>query len=342
VVGAGIGLASSVVPLYISEIAPADARGWQVSLFQLAITVGILVAYIADYTFAASGNWRWMLGLAVVPGAMLGAGMLYLPETPRYLARQGHFDSARSVLIKIRGMQDVDAEFLQIKAATQKTELRGRFSDLLLPAIRRAMIIGIGLAVFQQVTGINTIIYYAPSILRSAGIPSIRGSILATAGIGLVNVIMTLVSMWLIDRVGRRPLLLTGIAGMMISLGALGCVFHGSAKGGGFADFAVIILMMYVASFAIGLGPIFWLLISEIYPLKIRGLAAGIAAGANWTSNFIVSLTFLMLLDLLGPSWMFWLYGLLALGAWLFSYYLVPETKGRTLEEIEGFWQRKR
>ena len=342
VVGAGIGLASSVVPLYISEIAPADARGWQVSLFQLAITVGILVAYIADYTFAASGNWRWMLGLAVVPGAMLGAGMLYLPETPRYLARQGHFDSARSVLIKIRGMQDVDAEFLQIKAATQKTELRGRFSDLLLPAIRRAMIIGIGLAVFQQVTGINTIIYYAPSILRSAGIPSIRGSILATAGIGLVNVIMTLVSMWLIDRVGRRPLLLTGIAGMMISLGALGCVFHWSAKSRGFADFAVITLMMYVASFAISLGPIFWLLISEIYPLKIRGLAAGIAAGANWTSNFIVSLTFLMLLDLLGPSWTFWLYGLLALGAWLFSYYLVPETKGRTLEEIEGFWQRKR
>jgi sugar porter (SP) family MFS transporter len=273
---------------------------------------------------------------------MLGAGMLYLPETPRYLARQGHFDSARSVLIKIRGMQDVDAEFLQIKAATQKTELRGRFSDLLLPAIRRAMIIGIGLAVFQQVTGINTIIYYAPSILRSAGIPSIRGSILATAGIGLVNVIMTLVSMWLIDRVGRRPLLLTGIAGMMISLGALGCVFHWSAKSRGFADFAVITLMMYVASFAISLGPIFWLLISEIYPLKIRGLAAGIAAGANWTSNFIVSLTFLMLLDLLGPSWTFWLYGLLALGAWLFSYYLVPETKGRTLEEIEGFWQRKR
>jgi len=342
VVGAGIGLASSVVPLYISEIAPADARGWQVSLFQLAITVGILVAYVADYTFAASGNWRWMLGLAVVPGAMLGAGMLYLPETPRYLARQGRFDSARSVLVKIRGIEDVDAEFLQIKAATQKTELRGRFSDLLLPDIRRAMIIGIGLAVFQQVTGINTIIYYAPSIIRSAGISSIRGSILATAGIGLVNVIMTLVSMWLIDRVGRRPLLLTGIAGMMISLGALGFVFHGSVKSRGFADFAVIILMMYVASFAISLGPIFWLLISEIYPLKIRGLAAGIAAGANWTSNFVVSLTFLMLLDLLGPSSTFWLYGVLALGAWLFSYYLVPETKGRTLEEIEGIWRKKR
>ena len=341
VVGAGIGLASSVVPLYISEIAPANARGWQVSLFQLAITVGILVAYIADYAFAASGNWRWMLGLAVVPGALLGAGMLYLPETPRYLARQGHLDSARSVLIRIRGIEDVDAEFLQIKTATQKTELRGRFADLLLPGIRPAMIIGIGLAVFQQVTGINTIIYYAPSIIRSAGISSIRGSILATAGIGLVNVIMTLVSMWLIDRVGRRPLLLTGIAGMMISLGALGCVFHGSAKSRGFADFAVITLMMYVASFAISLGPIFWLLISEIYPLKIRGVAAGIAAGANWTSNFVVSLTFLMLLDLLSPSWTFWLYGVLALGAWLFSYYLVPETKGRTLEEIEGFWQKR-
>jgi MFS family permease len=146
--------------------------------------------------------------------------------------------------------------------------------------------------------------------------------------------------MWLIDRVGRRPLLLTGIAGMIVSLGALGYIFHHS-KGGEFAGLAVVILMFYVASFAISLGPIFWLLIAEIYPLKIRGLAAGIAAGTNWLANFAVSLTFLSLLKLLGPSLTFWLYGLLAIGSWLFSYYLVPETKGRSLEEIEAVWHKK-
>ncbi len=341
VVGMGIGLASSVVPLYISEISPANARGWQVSLFQLAITVGILAAYVADYAFTPSAAWRWMLGLAVIPGGLLGAGMLFLPETPRFLARHGHFDLARAVLIKIRGTQDVEEEFQQIKTASQESALRGHISDLLLPALRPALIIGIGLAVFQQITGINTIIYYAPYIIRTAGISSIQGSILATAGIGTVNVVMTLVSMWLIDRVGRRPLLLTGIAGMIVSLGALGAIFHLQPKGGELAGLAVVILMFYVASFAISLGPIFWLLIAEIYPLKIRGLAAGVAAGTNWLANFAVSLTFLSLLKLLGPSLTFWMYGLLALGSWLFSYYLVPETKGRSLEEIESLWNKR-
>jgi sugar porter (SP) family MFS transporter len=340
VVGMGIGLASSVVPLYISEISPAYARGWQVSLFQLAITIGILMAYLADYAFTPSAAWRWMLGLAVVPGALLGIGMLFLPETPRYLARHNNYDLARKVLAKIRGTQDVDTEFTEIEKASQETNLHGHFADLLLPAVRPALLIGIGLAVFQQVTGINTIIYYAPYIIRTAGISSIQGSILATAGIGIVNVVMTLVSMWLIDRVGRRPLLLTGIAGMIVSLGALGLIFHLSAKGGGLAALAVVTLMVYVASFAISLGPIFWLLISEIYPLKIRGLAAGVAAGANWIANFAVSLTFLSLLTLLGPSLTFWMYGVLAIGSWLFSYYLIPETKGRSLEEIERFWRK--
>jgi sugar porter (SP) family MFS transporter len=340
IVGMGIGLASSVVPLYISEISPAKARGWQVSLFQLAITVGILAAYLADYALTPSAAWRWMLGLAVIPGGLLGAGMLFLPETPRFLVHHGHFDLARTVLVKIRGTQNVEKEFQEIKVASQASALRGHVSDLLLPAVRPALMIGIGLAVFQQVTGINTIIYYAPYIIRTAGISSIQGSILATAGIGTVNVVMTLVSMWLIDRVGRRPLLLTGITGMIVSLGALGYIFH-LPQGGELAGLAVVILMFYVASFAISLGPIFWLLIAEIYPLKIRGLAAGIAVGTNWIANFAVSLTFLSLLKLLGPSLTFWLYGVLAIGSWLFSYYLVPETKGRSLEQIEAFWHRK-
>jgi SP family galactose:H+ symporter-like MFS transporter len=187
--------------------------------------------------------------------------------------------------------------------------------------------------VFQQITGINTVIYYAPTILQSAGISSASGAILATAGIGVVNVVMTLVSMWLIDRMGRRPLLLIGTAGIVITLGILGLAFL--RPGGGLARVAVVTLMAYVASFAISLGPIFWLLISEIYPLKIRGLAEGTAAASNWAANLLVSLTFLTLVQALGPSRTFWLYALFGVAAWIFAYYLVPETKGRTLEQIE-------
>jgi len=341
IVGLGIGLASSTVPVYISEVSPPGARGWQVSLFQLAITVGILGAYLVDYGFAASGGWRWMLGLAVVPGALLGLGMLAMPESPRWLAKHGHAETARKVLARIRGTQDVQAEFREIESALSQAEERGHFSDLLAASVRPALIVGIGLAIFQQITGINTIIYYAPTIIQSAGIPSASGAILATAGVGLVNVLMTIVAMWLIDRVGRRPLLLSGISGMIVSLGVLGFVFRTHEPSTGLGWLAVMILMAYVASFAISLGPIFWLLIAEIYPLRVRGIAEGTAAGTNWAANLLVSLTFLSLLQELGPSWTFWLYGLLAIGSLIFSYSLVPETKGRTLEEIEQTWRSR-
>ena len=333
IVGLGIGLASTTVPVYISEVSPPQARGWQVSLFQLAVTTGILAAYLVDYAFAGSGGWRWMLGLAAVPGLILGLGMLYLPESPRWLAKHGQIDKALSILRRIRGNSDGSAEFQEIQDTLSQASERGHWSQLLSPAVRPALTVGVGLAVFQQITGINTVIYYAPTILQSAGISSASGAILATAGIGVVNVIMTLVSMRLVDRMGRRPLLLTGTAGIVITLGILGFAFL--RPGGGLAKVAVITLMAYVASFAISLGPIFWLLISEIYPLKIRGLAGGTAAAANWAANLLVSLTFLTLVEALGPARTFWLYALFAIAAWIFSYYLVPETKGRTLEEIE-------
>jgi sugar porter (SP) family MFS transporter len=336
IVGLGIGLSSTTVPVYISEVSPAGARGWQVSLFQLAITVGILAAYVVDYALSASEAWRWMLGLAVVPGLILGVGMLFMPETPRWLVKHGRQSDARAVLARIRGAINVDAEIQEMESALSHSTVRGRWSDLWAPTVRGALLVGVGLAIFQQITGINTVIYYAPTIIQSAGIPSASGAILATAGIGVVNVIMTIVSMWLIDRVGRRPLLLVGTAGMIVTLGVLGAVF---ALYHGLAWLAVVCLMAYVASFAISLGPIFWLLISEIYPLKIRGLAEGAAAATNWGANLLVSLTFLTLIHALGPARTFWLYGLLAIGSWLFSYYLVPETKGRTLEEIEQTWR---
>jgi MFS family permease len=230
-------------------------------------------------------------------------------------------------------------EWREIEDILARTEERGRFMDLLNPSVRPALIVGIGLAVFQQVTGINTVIYYAPLIVQSAGIPTASGAILATVGIGIVNVLMTVVSMWLLDRMGRRPLLLIGIGAMVPTLGALGLVFRNHAPTETSAALAVISMMVYVAAFAIGLGPIFWLLISEIYPLRIRSSTEGLSAAFNWGSNLLVSLTFLTLVQGLGASRTFWLYGLLAVGAWIFSYYLVPETKGRTLEEIETFWR---
>ena len=338
IVGLGIGLSSGTVPVYISEVSPAESRGWTVSLFQLAITLGILLAYLVDYALAAVQGWRWMFGLAVIPAAIFALGMLFLPESPRWLAKQGQRETARHVLSRIRVESEVDAELQEIDRGISQSQEHGTLGDLLAPSIRPALVVGIGLAIFQQITGINTVIYYAPMIMRSAGISSNSGAILATAGVGAVNVLMTLVAMWLIDRVGRRPLLLTGIAGMAATLGVLGYVFHFASPAGTLSWFAVISMMLYVAFFAISLGPIFWLLISEVYPLKVRNSAEGLAATFNWVSNLLVSLTFLSLLHALGATATFWLYGLFAIAAWIFSYRFVPETKGRTLEEIERSW----
>ena len=193
------------------------------------------------------------------------------------------------MLERIRGTSDVDAELREIEQSALKSPESGRVADLFAASLRPALIVGIGLAIFQQITGINTVIYYAPLIIQTAGISSASGAILATAGIGAVNVLMTIFSMWLIDRRGRRPLLLTGIAGMAITLCVLGFVFRMGNHAAGLAWLAVISMMAYVASFAISLGPIFWLLISEIYPLKIRNSAEGVAATFNWGTNACLS-----------------------------------------------------
>jgi len=337
IVGAAIGVASYAVPLYISELAPPRWRGWLVSLNQLALTVGILLAYVVDYGFASSGAWRWMLGLAVVPAVLLGLGVAFLPETPRWLILHGRARQGRSVLKRARGDENIASELSDIQTLTQIPATR--WSHLLAPSVREALVVGVGLAIIQQVTGINTVIYYAPTILQSAGIPSASGAILATAGIGLVNVIMTIVAMVLIDRVGRRPLLLASLAGMAVALAVLGYGFLASTSNSGLAGLSVVCLMVFVGAFAVGLGPIFWLLIAEIYPLRVRGLAMSLATTANWGSNLIVSLTFLTLLQALGPATTFWLYGLVAILAWYFAFRMVPETRGRTLEEIERYWR---
>src|SRR5690242_7097218 len=342
VIGVAIGLASAAAPVYISEVAPPESRGRLVSFFQLAVTVGILVAYLVGLAFDASEGWRWMLGLGCVPALALGFGMLRMPQSPRWLVMSGDDFAARAVLAKIRVDDPVtiDKELVEIEESLD--EKPGSWRELLQPVVKAALVVGVGLAILQQVTGINTVIYYAPTIVEFTGVNSSAGSILAAVGVGVINVGMTVVALRLLDRAGRRTLLMIGVSGMVVSLFTLGLAFAG---GGGDSTLASIVaiasLMAYVASFAISLGPIFWLLNAEIYPLGVRSKAAGIGTMANWTFNFIVSLTFLLLIEALGKSGAFWFYGAIGILTLIFCWKLVPETKGKRLEEIEAFFQAR-
>ena len=280
VIGIAIGAASFTAPLYISEVAPVNIRGRLVSLNQIALTVGIVISYLVDYALSDTGGWRWMFGLSAVPAFLLGIGMIFMPESPRLLVSHSLIDRARAVLRKIRGTDNIEAELQDIRQSLAQQS--GRWAELRNPLVRPALIVGVGLAVFQQITGINTVIYYAPTIFQFAGLKSASVSILATVGVGIINVLMTLVAMWIIDRVGRRPLLMTGLIGMILSLVILGLAFMLPTLSSILGWIAVGSMMLYVGSFAISLGPVFWLLISEIYPLKIRGLSMSIATIANW------------------------------------------------------------
>jgi sugar porter (SP) family MFS transporter len=335
-VGLAIGVCSYTAPLYISEISPARNRGALVSMNQLLITLGILVSYLTDYALAGGEHWRWMFGLAAIPAAILGIGMIFLPESPRWLVGAGNKERALAVLRKVRSAQEAAEELQLIESHNQGQE--AHWTELFQIQYRPALVVGVGLAIFQQITGINTIIYYTPTIFQLAGFSSAAQSILATAGVGLVNVLLTILSVRLLDRTGRRPLLLIGIAGMIASLAALGFVFQFGAHSSALSWLAVGSVMLYVASFAISLGPIFWLLIAEIYPLCVRGVAMGVATMANWAFNLLVALTFLLLVERLGPAYTFWIYALVSVASWIFGYRKVPETKGRTLEEINEAW----
>jgi MFS transporter, SP family, galactose:H+ symporter len=337
IVGIAIGVASFATPLYISEVAPVNIRGRLVSINQVALTSGIVISYLVDYSLVAVQGWRWMFALATVPATILAIGMFLLPESPRWLVSQNLIDSAQKVLIRIRGNKDVSVELEEIQKSLAVQS--GGWRDLFTPVIRPALIVGVGLAILQQITGINTVIYYAPMVFEFTGVKSASASILATVGVGVVNVAMTVVALLLVDRVGRRPLLLIGLTGMIIGLGVLGLAFRLPSLSGSLGWIAEISLMLYVGAFAIGLGPVFWLLISEIYPLKIRGVAMSVATSANWGANLFVAITFLTLIQATGRSSTFWLYGLVGIVAWLFTWFYVPETKGRSLEDIESHWK---
>ena len=335
VAGGAIGIASFVAPLYISEIAPVDIRGRLVSINQVALTSGIVISYLVDYAFAGSQAWRGMFAMAAIPAAAFGIGLSFIPDSPRWLAGRGHLDQARAVLKRIRPVGKVDAEIKEIQQSV--AQQKGNWSELLSPLLRSAMIVGIGLAVAQQITGINTVIYYAPTIFKFAGFSSSSVAILASVGVGIVNVVLTVVAMQLLDRVGRRPLLLVSLAGMALSLIVLGLAFSLPQLSGSRGWIAVASLMAYVGSFAVGLGPVFWLILSEIYPLRIRGRAMSVGTAANWSANLIVALSFLTLTEVVGKAATFWLYAAVSIGAWFFAFLLVPETKGKTLEQIEAY-----
>ena len=331
-VGMCIGIASLVTPLYLSEISPARIRGALVSLNQLAITVGISAAYFVDYRLSAHRNWRWMFISAIFPALVLILGMIFLPESPRWLARAGHHDRALKGFRRLGRGAEADAELEDVeRGLAQEQEA---FTSLLQPGFRTALSVGIGLALFQQITGINTVIYYSPEILRLSGYPTAKAAILAAEIIGLVNVVVTVVAILLVDRIGRRLLLLLGTASMAASLTLVGLAFH---EHGAVAS-TLYAMIAYIVSFGIGLGPVVWLLISEIYPTKIRGRAMSIATLTVWGSNWIVASTFLSLLHGLGPPTTFWIYAMICVLAFVFCFLFVPETKGKSLEEIQRHW----
>jgi sugar porter (SP) family MFS transporter len=331
--GLAIGIASMIVPVYIAEIAPPRVRGALVSLQQFMITVGIMVSYLVSYAFSGSGAWRWMLGVGMIPAAILFVGMLPLPESPRWLLAKDRRQDALGVLRRIRHEEhNPEAELAEIEAV-HKMQAGVSYQDLFRPSVRPALVVGVGIAFINQMVGVNAVIYYAPTILKDAGFSS-SAAILATTGVGILNMLVTLCALLLIDRVGRRPLLLVGISGVLLALIVLGAAYllPGGPSGAGFL--LVAGLLVYIASFAASLGIAIWLLNSEVYPLEVRGKGAAAGAFTHWVLDFVIASTVLTLIATITPTGMFWFYGLFAILGIVFVLRRVPETKGKTLEEV--------
>jgi sugar porter (SP) family MFS transporter len=332
--GLAVGTASFVAPMYIAEIVPPRIRGGVVSFNQLMITSGILAAYIVDWGFAGfSNNWRWMFGLAVFPGAALAIGMYFMPFSPRWLVEKGREDEAREVLGRYRDSdEDVEQELKEIQEVTAS---EASVRELLEKGIRRMLAVGIGLAIFQQIVGINTVIYYAPTILKLAGQQN-TGALTQSVFIGCTNVFFTIVAILLLDRLGRRFFLVAGTATLTAALVGLGIFFASAAVRSAVPWLALACLLIYIMGFAVGLGPVFWLMISEIFPIQMRGPAMAVCTMFNWGLNFAISYTFLTLTTAITKQGTFWLYAFFGVCALVFFLTLVPETKDRSLEEIQA------
>jgi len=332
--GLGIGSAAVLSPLYIAEIAPARFRGALVSVNQLAIVTGILLAYFVNWIFAASGpsNWRWMYAMGAIPSVFFFLLLLRVPESPRWLVKNGREDEARSVLTRVNTAEIAAREIKEIKDTLALEE--GSFREIFRPAFRRPLLIAVVLAVFQQVTGINAILYYAPRIFEGAGFARMSAIGQSTI-VGLVNMLFTVVAIVLADRVGRRPLLLIATGGMGVSLVLLGAAFRFPVLP---ASALLLIILLYIAFFASAMGPLVWVVMAEIFPIKVRGSAMGLATLVLWVADFAVTLTFPVISDKFHPSTAFWLYAAMCACDLVFIWFFLPETKGKSLEEIERGW----
>lgn len=340
--GIGIGITSTLCPLYNAEIAPAKFRGRLVALNQLAIVTGIFLTYFVNLWISNSGDaawtvttaWRWMFGVGAVPGLLFLVLLFFVPESPRWLIKQGRAAAALPILLRIHGEELAKKEVLDIKQSFEQES--GSIKQLFSPGLRVALIVGVGLAFLQQVTGINAVMYYAPEIFKATGAGT-NASLVQTILVGFINFLFTIVALWLIDKVGRKALLLVGSASMAICLLVIGIAFQTGHTTG---PLVLVFILLYVASFAISLGPVVWVIMSEIFPNRIRGKATAIAAMVLWAADYLVSQTFPPLLGSAGPAATFWIYGAMALIAFLFTWRIVPETKGKSLEEIESLWAK--
>ena len=339
-VGFAVGIVNFVVPLYLSEVSPKNLRGTLVSLYQWAITAGILFSYFINAVFAqAVYNWRWMLFAGVVPGLVLFIGMCFMSDTPRWLVSKNRDDEAKKVFSKIEPDIEPEKEIAEIKETLVDNRQEKTFrlkTWMIMP-----FVVGIGIMFAQICTGINTIIYYAPTIFKTAGFDSNLTAIYATTGIGVVNFIMTIVAVFFTDRIGRKPLLYFGLTGVMLSLFALGTSFaFAGVLGSSLKWVAVGSLVTYIICFAMSLGPIGWILVSEVFPLRIRGIAMSVCTVSNFAFNFFVVGSFPVLLHRIGGAWTFWIFGIVSILCIIFVYFFVPETKGISLEQIESNWRR--
>ena len=335
--GLGVGAVSLLSPMYIAEISPAKIRGRLVVLNQLALVIGILCAYLVPYALAEMGenNWRYMFATAAVPSLVFAAALCIMPESPRWFVKQGRRDEALDILARISGQTTAEYELAEIETAIAEED--PSFWHIFRPGMRRAVLIGLAMPFIDQSTGINVIINYAPKIFQHSGQEDLA-ALLATIPIGVTNILGTIVAMFLVDRLGRKPLALTGLTGMGLSLALLGLLFQTEYV----SQTAVAALMIsFIAFYSVSLGVVVLLLAAEIFPTKVRGRAMSISLVSLWMWCAIVSLTFLSLTEKIGITGSFWLYATMCIFAWLFIWKIVPETKNKTLEEIETMWKKK-
>jgi MFS transporter, SP family, arabinose:H+ symporter len=335
--GIAIGAASLLAPMYIAEVAPAAIRGRLVALNQMAIVTGILLAYLVNwgFSFQGAGSWRWMFAAAAVPSIAFFVALFFVPESPRWLAEQDQDAAAFTVLARVNGQAIATTELAQIREAI--AEESGTLAELLEPGYRRALLVAVALAVLQQITGINTVLFYGSVIFKEhVGGQGDSAALGANVIIGLVNLLATIVALKFVDRYGRRPLLMISSAVMAVGQLALGAAFLLPSPP---PALVLSAMLLCVASFAVGLGPCVWVVLSEIFPNRVRGRAMSIATVSLWVACFALTMTFLSLAKAITPTGAFWLYAMMCLVTFWIVWKVTPETKGRSLEDIERLWK---